>query len=247
MSAIHYGSKDVGALLVGGRQILGSITQLEVERTAEVKRTTPLGVAPASFQATGDRAATISQSGFFDAAAGEVNEALCEREGTSQIVCLLDQGNVAGRLCLAAAGAFAAIYKRLAQRGDLHKATANYTANGTVEDAVILQALATVTAAGNTESASIDHGAATDAGGAAYLQVPAVVLGGYTNWVVKVRHSEDDETFVDLVTFTAVTGAPTAERKTVAGDVYQFLATSRALTGAGADPSLTFLVAFARG
>ena len=203
--SINYGSKDVGACLVGGRQILGSITQLEVDRTAEVARETPVGVAAATYVATGDKSASIAQSGFFDASADGSNNALCEKEGTSQVLCLLNEGNVAGRRAVCAQGAFAGAYKRLASRGSRHKAQATYSASGVVEDGAILQPLATVTTAGNTEGSSVDNGAATANGGAGYVQVPALTLGGYTDWTVKVRHSTNNATFVDLLSFEALT------------------------------------------
>jgi hypothetical protein len=86
----------------------------------------------------------------------------------------------------------------------------------------------------------------TQAGGAAYLQVTALSLGGYTNVVAKVRHSADDSSYVDLVTFAAKT-AIGSERATVAGTVYRHLASSWAFTGSGSNPSVTFMVGFARG
>lgn len=84
-------------------------------------------------------------------------------------------------------------------------------------------------------------------GGAGYLQVTALDLGGYTDAVVKIRDSADNVTFADLITFTAVTAAPDAERKTVTGTVDRYLATSLAFSGAGSNPSITYAVGFARG
>lgn len=90
--------------------------------------------------------------------------------------------------------------------------------------------------------------AKTTNGGSGYLQVSALTLGGYTDLTIKVQHSADNVTFVDLVTFTAVTSAPTAERKTVASGttVNRYLAASWAFGGAGSGPSATFMVGFSR-
>jgi hypothetical protein len=85
----------------------------------------------------------------------------------------------------------------------------------------------------------------TQLGGAGYLQLTALTLGGYTNLACKVRHSQDDATYADLVTFTVRT-AIGAERVAVAGNVYRHLASSWAFTGAGSNPSATFLIGFAR-
>lgn len=86
----------------------------------------------------------------------------------------------------------------------------------------------------------------TQEGGAGYVACSALTLGGYTNLAVKVRHSQDDATYVDLVSFAALT-ATGAERKTVAGTVYRHLAASWAFTGSGGAHTATFVVGFARG
>lgn len=86
----------------------------------------------------------------------------------------------------------------------------------------------------------------TNAGGAGYLQVTALTLGGYTNVDIRLRDSDDDVTYADLGTFTAVAAAPTAERIEVAGAVERYLAVSYDFTGAGSGASITFLAGFAR-
>jgi hypothetical protein len=84
-------------------------------------------------------------------------------------------------------------------------------------------------------------------GGTGYLQVTAITLGGYTNVIVKLRHSVDNITFVDLVTFTAKI-AIGAERIALAAGtaVNRYLSSSIAFTGAGSGPSCTYLVGFSR-
>lgn len=66
----------------------------------------------------------------------------------------------------------------------------------------------------------------SSAGLIADLQVTALVLGAAANVVVKVRHSSDNVTYADLITFTAVTAASTAERKETATDAKRYLAIS---------------------
>lgn len=85
----------------------------------------------------------------------------------------------------------------------------------------------------------------TQAGGAGYLQCTELTLGGYTDLTVKCRHSADNITFADLVTFTGLT-AIGAQRVEVAGTVNRYLASSHDFTGAGAGPTATFLAGFAR-
>jgi hypothetical protein len=87
--------------------------------------------------------------------------------------------------------------------------------------------------------------AQTGGGGSAYLHCTALTLGGYTNAVIKVRHSTDDSTYVDLAAFTAIT-AVGAQRVTFTGPIYRHLAQSIALTGSGSGPSATYFVGVCR-
>jgi hypothetical protein len=241
-----YGAKDVGFFLVHGRSVIGTQTQVEVTRDAKAEKTTPIGETWATFAFTGEKSATVTQDGFFDATADQANDAICARQGTSQVVCLGLRGNTRGVAMIGLEGGFAATYKRALSAGNLHKASATYTVTGVLEDPIILKTLAAVTADGNTEATSVDNTTDTSAGGAGYLQVTALTLGGYTNLVVTVRHSTDNITFATLLTFTAVTAAFSAERVPVAGAVSHHLATSYAFTGSGSGPSATILVGFAR-
>lgn len=78
-------------------------------------------------------------------------------------------------------------------------------------------------------------------GGAGYQAISA--LSGFTGFIGKIRHSTDDVTYADLITFTNVTAAPAAERKTVAGTVNRYLCFDGDVTGAG---SITPFCGFAR-
>lgn len=86
----------------------------------------------------------------------------------------------------------------------------------------------------------------TNANGAADLHVTALTLGGYTSVTVKVRHSADNITFTDLVTFTTVTAAPFAERKAVTGTVQRYTAISWDFIGAGSGQTFVPYVALSR-
>jgi hypothetical protein len=78
-------------------------------------------------------------------------------------------------------------------------------------------------------------------GGAGYQQVSA--FSGFTGFIGKIRSSADDVTYADLITFTNVTAAPAAERKTVTGTVDRYLCFDGDVTGAG---SITPFAGFAR-
>jgi hypothetical protein len=79
-------------------------------------------------------------------------------------------------------------------------------------------------------------GIVTQASAKADLHVPALTLGGYTSFDVKVRHSDDNSTWADAATFTAVTVAGTAERKTITG-LKRFRAIAWTWTGTGSSQS----------
>jgi hypothetical protein len=82
-------------------------------------------------------------------------------------------------------------------------------------------------------------------GGVGYLEMTALTLGGHTNALYTLRHSDDDAIFIDLVAFTARTVFG-AQRVTVAGAVRRYIAGALDFTGAGSGPSATFLAGFAR-
>ncbi len=88
--------------------------------------------------------------------------------------------------------------------------------------------------------------AGTSNGGSAYINWTNLVLAGYTNALVTVRHSTDNSTFVDLVSMTAATVIRGAERKTVAGTVRRYLAQNLDLTGAGGPAAFNYMLGFAR-
>jgi hypothetical protein len=85
----------------------------------------------------------------------------------------------------------------------------------------------------------------TNNGGTGYLEMTALTLGGYTSVTVVHRHSDDDVTYADLLTFTTRTTIG-AQRVAVAGAVRRHLAQSIAFVGAGSGASCTYATGFAR-
>ena len=240
-------SADVGFFLIGGRGVLGTRTAIAVKKKGVFKETTVLGVGAVTRGYAGLADFEITQQGFFDDAAGSINEALATSQGTTPVVCLGVNGNTAGLKFDGFSAPLDVEFERIATDGDFVTAKGSYQGAGVGEKGVILHPHGTETAVGNTEGAtSVDNTTSSATGGSGYLQVEASVLGGYTNFVAKVRHSADDVTYADLITFTAVTAAPAAERKTVAGTVNRHLASSWSWTGAGAGQSAKFFVGFVR-
>lgn len=241
------GSDSVSFFLIDGYSVLGVMTQFSDNQEAMTEDVTVLGSTWVEHDFTGLRSANISQQGFYDDAVGSIHDALNEQEGALHVLAYGIEGNTAGQRYVGYGGALQTTFDRTIAQGEFQKANAAYMGNAAVDSGVILHPHTTDTAAGDTEGASsVDNVASSANGGAAMFQVSALTLGGYTNLAVKVRHSADDVTYADLVTFAVVTTAPAAERKTVAGTVNRHLAASWAFTGAGSAQSARFFVGFAR-
>lgn len=98
-------------------------------------------------------------------------------------------------------------------------ATFSSTAGEEVEWGVMLTASKiTSSSAGNGET--VDNAASSSAGLVAYLEAMSLASGTV---VVKVQHSTNASTWVDLITFTSVAAAPTAERATATGTINRYL------------------------
>lgn len=116
-------------------------------------------------------------------------------------------------------------------------------ASTAIEFGASLHVLAAETAVGNYSP--VDFGAVgspTLLGAAAYLQVSG---GTFTNAVVKVQHSLDNISYVDLAVFPAVTSgaSPSSQRVAVSGTVNRYVrAALTTLTGS----TITFNVAYSR-
>lgn len=242
-----YGSDRVGFALIDGYSILGALTELSHKQTAETEDTTVLGSGWAEAGTTGRKAFELAQAGFYDDTAGSVHDAMVATNGGSRVAAIAFEPNAIGNAFIGFAGVLQASYERVAKGAELHKANAEYQGSGQVDEGVIVAPLAAhAGATGDTTATPLDSGAASADGGVAYLELPAVTLGGYTSVTVKLRHSADNVTYADLAAFTAATDR-TAQRVEVPGTVNRYLAVSWSATGSGSNPAVTFMVGFARG
>ena len=239
-------SADVGFLLIDGYDVMSDTTKIEDNIEAQTEETHGLGNPWVERSYTGVKDLSLTQEGFYDDVASGINDALNEKSGARRIICYGINGNDPGQEFLAFEGATQISFTRIAARGELHKANAEYKGQGQVDRGIILHPYGVETEDGDTEESAVDNGEATAGGGAAYLQVSELDLDGHTNVVIKVMHK--GAAWADLVTFTAVTAAPAKERKVVSGSISQNLAVSWEFTGTPeeAEPSIKFLVGFAR-
>ena len=249
---VRYGSPDVGFILQGGRNLLGDLVVVTIDREAILEDDTTLGDADGTHAKIGVNKAVVTQEGFYDDAADRINAALVGM--TEEVACVGYAGNAlpSGGVARPAVGFKGQIqndYKRTASRGELHKASASYMANGIVEELVLLHPHSVETSdPGDTESTSHDNAASSANGGAAYLQCSVLTLGGFTDLDVTIRDSADDAAWANHSdgAFAALTSAPTAERIVLTGTIRRYTAIDWNWGGSGSGQTATFMVGLAR-
>jgi hypothetical protein len=150
----------------------------------------------------------------------------------------LPQGDAVGRL--AHCGVIKPDSPQITAAGDdIVRLPVGYLAVGQADLCRVLRALA---AGGTSPSASVDNGAASSNGGAAYLLCTAM-SGDTPELTVTVEDSANDLDWDTLATVTALTDVG-SEVKVVTGTVRQYLRVSWTLTGTG--PAATWFLAFGR-
>jgi len=243
-----YGSKDLALLVVGGYDVCGVTGEIIDDAQKFTEDTTAFGVQWMQGAQTGLLKAHFSHKGWYDDAANSSNDALVSTSTGDRTLILGIQGNTIGKEATICAGALQTKYERALSIGKLHRANAEYVIDGRKDIGKILRALGADTgASGNTQGGNaVDNGASSAAGGIGALAVTALTLGGYTSVTFKIRHSTDNSTYADLITFTNVTTAPNDQNATVAGTVNRYLASSYLFNGAGAAQTVTNVMAFAR-
>ena len=245
-----YGPDDVAFLLVAGYNLLGYTQELSDDSEAILEVSTTLGDTAEEYTAVGVSKMMLKQRVFYDDTDNATDEALLAALGAEKVVCYGVEGNTLGKHFVGFKGALGRHYNRVARLAELHKAEVDYVGTGAIEEGIILHSHQAETADGDTEGASSqDAGASSASGGSGYLQVSALTLGTATSVTFNIRHSADDITYANLITFTTVTAAPghatSHQRSTVSGTVNRHLAVSWADVG-GTFTSATFMIGFKR-
>ena len=241
----RYTSADVAFLMVDGYSLLGLTTALEDSgMQADFEDVTPLGGSFKCQQYTGASASTISQEGFYDDTAGATNDALVNRvtTGPDRILAFGRSGNIVGG-DFTGALVKQATYERTIAAGAFHKGKASYVVNAR-NDGKICAHLVGRGAGASTANTDFTAAATAAATGAmAYLEMPALTPGGYTNLTVKVEHSANGTTaWTDLAVFVPSTFYPGAQRVAFTGTVKRYMRVTHAWTGEGTNPSVIFAV-----
>ena len=232
-------SKDVAFFLIGGRDVLGSLTEIEDKGVeAVIQETNPFGIAWGTHEFVGIRNWGLTQRGFLDDAAGAVHDALSTGPGVSRVLCYGIGGTATGAQFIGAAGAMQVNYNRIFTRNELSKAEAEYNGNGPVDyNGKIIRTYKVHASTGRTTATPLGE-LASSTGGVGYLQYNATA--GEAN--IRMIHSSDDVTYATLFTFSKTASGFGAERLTTTGVIERY--TAYDVTTASATGAITALNAF---
>ena len=207
--------------------------------TADIAETTTFGVTgDAKTYISGQKDGTASLSGFFDATSDAVLQPLL---GGSDFLYLNGVSGVSATDRVFFANANITNYGVSSPVADIVATSLEIQADGGMISGSVLEN-ATVTATSN--GTARDNTSSTANGGGAFLLITSA-SGTSPTLDVVIKHSADNVTYTNLVTFTQATGT-TSEYKAVAKDttVNRYLKVS--FTAGGTSPSFSAIVGFGR-
>lgn len=239
MPTFRHGKKT--AVLLNGTNMSPFLNEATTTTEIETAETTTFGDQDKTY-IVGLADGTISTSGLFDSTAGASHDVLSGLIATEDnTFTVLPEGATAGSPAVIANGQMTS-YEVSSPVGDVISISAEVQADGGLLHGVALTGLVSTGSASAT-TAGINNGSSTANGALFNLHVTANDRDGSS--VIKVQHSSDDVTYVDLVTFTTVSASATGgESITSTGTVNQYLRTLSTL--AGASGSVTYNVSAAR-
>jgi len=220
----------------------------EATASAEIEtgETTTFGNSAKTY-IPGLRDATVSTSGLFDGQSTDAIDTVMQAAATGvgdDTLTIAVEGLTTGRRALLAA-VDTTSYEVSAAVGDVVAISADFQCDGGLDSGLVLAGATVVTTATTTNGTSQDNTASSANGGSANLHVTVNTWSGATT--LKVQHSTDNSTWVDLTTFTSVIASTlSGQRNTVAaGTTVNRYLRAVATTAAGSG-SITYSVAFAR-
>lgn len=227
----------------GVYDLSGYLNDGSVSGAVETAETTTYGATGGSkTYITGLNDGGVQAQGMFDGAADAIDEVLQASIGSDTLapVTFAPNGLALGervKILLAKTTS----YEVSSPVSDVVKVGYQAQSDGGVQHGVSLVDLASVTSTAN--GTAVDNAASSANGGVGQLHVTANTRSA--NVVVKIQHSTDNSTWVDLITFTTVaTTVKTSERSSVTGTVNRYLRVQYTLSaGTGA---ITLQSSFAR-
>jgi hypothetical protein len=234
MAFIH--GKDT-KVFMDSTDLSSYLSSADPSRTVDVGETTTFGSSNKTFVA-GEKDASVSFSGFFDATADNIIQGLV---GTNDKVALIGFDGVdATDDCMFGKGV-TTNYGISSPVGDVVAVTFDLQASGFFSGSVLENA--TVTATGN--GTARDNASSTSNGGGAFIIATSVSGTSTPTLTAKITHSADNSTYADLVSFTALTSAG-AEVKEVASGTTVNRYLKVVYTVSGTNPSFNVIVGFGR-
>ncbi len=234
MAFIH--GKDT-KVFMDSTDLSSYLSSADPSRTVDVGETTTFGSSNKTFVA-GEKDASVSFSGFFDATADNIIQGLV---GTNDKVALIGFDGVdATDDCMFGKGV-TTNYGISSPVGDVVAVTFDLQASGFFSGSVLENA--TVTATGN--GTARDNASSTSNGGGAFIIATSVSGTSTPTLTAKITHSADNSTYADLVTFTALTSAG-AEVKEIASGTTVNRYLKVVYTVSGTNPSFNVIVGFGR-
>lgn len=236
-TTVNFGSYDLSSYL----------TSQSNSSAVETVETTTFGSASKTYQ-VGLKDGTVNLEGLWAGDVSGIDEVFEAAIGstTPKVITVGVEGSAIGRRAILAYTNKTS-YEIKGAIADLVTISAQAQATGTtggLDRGVLLASSQSITATVN--NSSVDNAASSANGGVAHLHVPVNTRNGAVT--VKVQHSANNSTWVDLVTFTSTTSTTiTSERVEVAAGttVNRYLRAS--VSGfAGSSGSVTITVGFAR-
>ena len=228
-------------VLLGKYDISAYLNEATPSMSIDTAETSTFGSSAKTY-ITGMNDGTVSLNGLFDgdaAAISAVFEDIINNDLTPVITIAYDGGLTAGRDCTLATGKQTS-YEIGAPVADVVSLSGELQVTGGLRQGIIL---ASGAQSASTISTGIDNAALTTLGATANLHVTANTRNTAT--IIKVQHSVDNSTYVDLISFTSVGSTViTSETLTASGTVNRYLRANTTLTaGTG---SITFTISTAR-
>jgi hypothetical protein len=234
MAFIH--GKDT-KVFMDSTDLSSFLSSADPSRTVDVGETTTFGSSNKTFVA-GEKDATVSFAGFFDSTADGIVQGLV---GANDKVALIGFNGVdATDDCMFGKGV-TTNYGISSPVGDVVAVTFDLQASGFFSGNVLENA--TVTASGN--GTARDNASSTANGGGAFIIATSVSGTSTPTLTAKITHSADNSTYVDLVSFTALTSAGAEVKEVASGStVNRYLKV--VYTVSGTNPSFNVIVGFGR-
>lgn len=227
-------------VLLNSFDLSAYFSESSVSQSVETGETTTF-TSSAKTYLVGLTDSTMSLKGFFDGDVGAVDENIAAALATdSENITVAPEGLAAGSRVTTFTSILTS-YEVTSPVADVVSISLEGQTTDRMDRGVSIYPL-TVTSATGTSTA-VDNTVATANGGVGQIHVPANTRNGSST--IKIQHSADNSTWVDLVTFTVVPlTTTTSERIAVTGTVNRYIRVNHTI--AGTTGSITYHANFAR-